>query len=439
MRPSTMTTLGLAGILLARSASAEGTHTAGLVRSPDGDFLDTGGVAGRPTVALPDDGSADGWDATAVMTGAAGREGDAMSGAGEAGADATAVTSGEERDLHGGFAGVAAAGASVRGRAGSDAPLGLATWAQVGYRWLPDAQGRGMGVFPVTFSHDGVIGALPGLGARRDGVRGAYAREQLGAEFVGFQGFWPGHRADYLRMGFGSAWSTSQDGVVHHQTGAHAEGGAICWLRAAPAPEACLRFFEMDMLGVEGGSSAAIGEFAPARVTGIPVGGGVYLDATGGGAFLGTMTISSSNQPTHTIVTEDLPEMAVGTYDLRLYRPRGPVAIEARARRAMYVSTEGDLSIEDRAELSLAMSGRRTTVTARGFAARTRWWTSKTDPGAMSDSGGGELALAHQRGAYTLGASAGVARSFYGALDGAAVGAPSLGARGTLELRRALR
>ncbi len=363
-----------------------------------------------------------------------------MSGGGEVGADAVAVASGQVglEGNGGGFAGVAATGGAARMRAGADAALGLTHWAQVGYRWLPDPTGRGMGVFPVTFSHDAVLGALPGLGARRDGVRGATSREQLGVEFIGFQYFWRGHRVDYLRMGFGGAWSTTA-GAVRHQTGAHAEGIAVCWLRAAPRPEACLRFIDIDMLGVEGGSSAAIGAFAPARVTGIPHGGGIYLDAAGGGSFLGTMTVSSGDQPVHTIMTEDLPELATGTYDLRLYRPHGAVAIEARARRDMYVSTGGDLSIEERAEVSLALSGRRTTVTARGFAARTWWWTSKTDPGAVADSGGGELAVARQVGAYALGASVGVARSYYGALDGAAVGAPAMGARGGLELRRSLR
>jgi hypothetical protein len=434
-----VTVLGLG--VLAPNARAGDAVLPGIVRSPDGDFLDSGAVAGRPTIAIPDDGSADGWDATAVIAGAAGRDdGGAIGSAGELGADAVAISTGHtDLTTANGLVGRAAAGASVRGRAGTAAAIGASSWAQLGYRWLPDRAGRGLGLLPITLSHDGDLGALPGLGARRDRARGGYDREQLGVEFVGLQIFWPGHRIDGMRMGLGGAWSTGGVGAaVRRQTGAHAEGLAYCWLRG-PRPDACLRFMAIDMLGVEGGSSAAIGSFAPARISGIPLGGGVYLDATAGGSFLGTMTISSNGRPVHTIMTEDLPDIAAGTYDLRLVRAGGPIALETRARRELYVSTEGDLSLEDRAEVALTMSGSRTSVTARAFAARTRWWSSKTDPGTTSDTGGGELALARRLGGFELDATAGVARTFYGALDGAAVGAPSLGARGTIALRRSLR
>ena len=72
-----------------------------------------------------------------------------------------------------------------------------------------------------------------------------------------------------------------------------------------------------------------------------------------------------------------------------------------------------------------------------GVPSRTTWWTDAQDPGTTALTGGGEVAIAREDRGLDWNASLGVARSFY-ATDGAA-GAPGLGARGTLEVRRSLR
>ena len=235
-----------------------------------------------------------------------------------------------------------------------------------------------------------------------------------------------------------SAWSAEGGGPTHHQTGAHAVFGRHCHVRSAPAPARCLDIVWFDMLGVEGGASAAIGTLYPVRLRGLGLGGGLYVDLAGGGGGTGTMTISSGDAPAHVIPTADLPDVATGLYDARVHGTVAGADVEARARRRIYLTTDGDLSIEDRAEASVGLSAARTRIALRGFAARTAWWTSKDDPGHAAVTGGGEVALARRAAGLDWDASVGVARSFYATLDGAAAGAPELGARGMLEVRRVL-
>jgi hypothetical protein len=101
----------------------------------------------------------------------------------------------------------------------------------------------------------------------------------------------------------------------------------------------------------------------------------------------------------------------------------------------MYLTLDDQLSVEDRVEGSIDLSTDDTNIALRGFAARTTWWTDAQDPGSTALTGGGELAIAREDRGFAWDASLGVARSFYASADGA----PSLGARGTLEIRRSLR
>jgi len=73
-----------------------------------------------------------------------------------------------------------------------------------------------------------------------------------------------------------------------------------------------------------------------------------------------------------------------------------------------------------------------------GFTARTRWWSSQADQGSSASTGGGEVAFATRIHAFDLRATSGIARSFYPTLDNAALGAPAVGLRSTLQLSRAL-
>jgi hypothetical protein len=98
------------------------------------------------------------------------------------------------------------------------------------------------------------------------------------------------------------------------------------------------------------------------------------------------------------------------------------------------------MSIEDRVSFTAALPlASHTKVSASGFAARTQWWTSKTDPGSHANTGGAELALDTRLHDFDVHAGAGLARSFYAVLDGAAADRPSLGFRSAIDVRHSIR
>jgi hypothetical protein len=398
--------------------------------------LPSDGLDGTPTVPLPYVGDGPDWDADLS---AGGEAGTALQG-GELGADAY-VQAGDTDRWNGQIVGYAAAtGGSVDLRGGSrDVPrLGGEHWARLVFEPFfatPDSGMPGGGLFSTEAEHRLDIGALPALTGRKDGLRGAFGREELGFTTRGLSVYGRETRVDFAEIGFGNAW-TWQDGVpLHDQMGFHAVFVRECHERGDELPERCVEVMPFQALGVEGGSSAAIGTVEPVRLGGVHVVGPVYADLSGG--FGGTGVISEdTNGQAHTIATADLPDIGVGTYDLRAFTADG--GFDARAHRTIYLTLDGDLAVEDRAEAAVAF-GERTRVTLRGFAARTAWWTSKTDPGTAAVTGGGELDVARTDRGLAWNASLGVARSFYATLDGAAADAPALGARGSLEVRRALR
>jgi hypothetical protein len=394
--------------------------------------LPADGLDGTPTVPLPYVGPGDDWDAG---LGAGGEAGTAARG-GDVAVDGYVQTGDTDR-WHGTIVGYAAAtGGSIDLRAGDLPRLGAEHWARLSfepYVAVPDSPAGGL--FSTELEHRLDIGALPSLFGRKDGPRGAFGREAIGFTTRGVSVYGDETRVDIVDIGVGNAWTWQDGQPLHDQIGFHGTFVRECHEREGALPERCVEVVPFQALGVEGGSSAAIVAVQPVRLSGVHLVGPVYADLSAG--FGGTGEIDEgTNGSVHTIPTADLPNIGVGTYDVHLFA--APGGIDARAHRTIYLTLDGDLAVEDRAEAAIAW-GDETRVTLRGFAARTAWWTSKTDPVSAAVTGGGELDVSRTDRGLAWDASLGVARSFYATLDGAAADAPSLGARGALEVRRALR
>ena len=397
--------------------------------------LPADGLDGTPTVPLPSVGDGVDWDAGVGVGGTAGT----AERGGEVDVDGYVAAGARGWLPDALFDAAVATGGQVALRAGDEPGLGVDHWARA--HWLPLFQERSLpggdtSMWPLELEHRFELGALPALDGRKDGARTAFGREQLGGTMQGITWSDAERRVEFVEIGVGWAWSWIEGAALHRQIGWHGMFGRVCGERGADLPEHCVEIVPFQALGVEGGSSAAIVSLQPARITGQHVAGPLYADLSGGVGGTGTITVDNGGGDVHTITTDDLPDVSAGTYDVHAYTVGG--GFDARAHRTLYLTLDGDLAIEDRAEAALAW-GARTRITLRGFAARTTWWTSKTDPGTAAVTGGGELDVARTDRGLAWDASLGVARSFYATLDGAAADAPALGARGAIEVHRALR
>lgn len=176
------------------------------------------------------------------------------------------------------------------------------------------------------------------------------------------------------------------------------------------------------------------------RWTGLDLGNAWGDVGIGGITNTTKLSIKKEGEPEQTVQTEDLPQIDTLAWNVGIATMVGPVEVEARSQRTGYVSLDGDMSIEDRASVTAALPlSVHTKLSATGFAARTWWWTSKTDPGSHANTGGGELALDTKLHDFAVHAGAGVARSFYAVLDGGAPDRPALGFRSAVDVRHSIK
>lgn len=213
---------------------------------------------------------------------------------------------------------------------------------------------------------------------------------------------------------------------------------AYCRARRAHTPF-CVDAFVFDATGVYGVDEAVLVTLYPVRLLGIPLVAGFSLDAAGG--VIGNdakMTASENGQPVAELTTNDLPVIGAGAWDLRLAGAIGAAGVELASRRTGWVSLEGDMTIEDRASAAITGRAGATSFAVTGFAATTRWWTSRDDPGSVANTGGAELALGRRVAGFDVVVSGGVARTFYATLDGGSPTTPALGFRGGVSIQKAL-
>ena len=212
-----------------------------------------------------------------------------------------------------------------------------------------------------------------------------------------------------------------------------------CRLRP-DARSRCLHILDTYSTGVSGKTQAVVTNAYFARWTGLDLGrawGDIGIGAISNATKL---SIQKDGEPEQTVQTEDLPPINVLSWNAGIATLIGPIEVEARSQRTGYVSLDGDMSIEDRASVTAALPiTTRTKLSASAFAAKTHWWTSKTDAGSHANTGGGELALDTKLHDFAVHAGAGVARSFYAVLDGAPADRPALGFRGAIDIRHSIK
>jgi hypothetical protein len=317
--------------------------------------------------------------------------------------------------------------AGVEARGGTVAPLAAHAEGEAFLGDLPTAGVESGGLFVTTVDASADAGGLPALDARRDVHRGAYSDAAASFEVVGLRGTDGRHLYTFLEAGVGNQLS-AQDGIVHTQQTMHAAFVRGCKLRARPAPDRCVVVLPFDAIGVTGGSEAAVGDFYLADLSGLGLGGGVYLDASLGFGATGTMTTEENGQVTSVITTDDLPDVGAAVGHLAVHTAHADVSLA----RQFYVTLDGDLALDDRA----TVEARWSSYTARAFAARTRWWTSKSDRGHKETTGGVELGTTRVLRWVEVAADVGAARTFYGALDGASADEAGLAGTASVTLKR---
>jgi hypothetical protein len=394
------------------------------------------GLDGTPIAPVAADDR--GWQVTL----AAGGEAGTAASAGGVGVDARAAAIGDYDDVDGVLhvQGIAATGGTASLRAGGPGWLAASHWAHLSYDALPTDDGTGIGLFTGAIEHHLDVGAVPSLFASRDAVRAGFAREQLGFTARGLSLLWDGgdRRVDLIDEGMALAWTWQPDGRRRREAGMHGEMVRYCRARSA-APAYCadvLRFTAQVGGAADTDTGGGVVAIAPLALAGVHAGGDVYLDLAGGLEIGGGARIDHDGGGGSIA----LPSLAVASYDLGLHAGLGGGArLDARAFRHVYVTLDDELSLEDRVDAGVTVPTARTQIVLRGFAARTIWWSSADAPGTAAFTGGGELAIARRDAGLDWNASLGLARSFYATPDGAAAGPPSLGARGALEVRRALR
>lgn len=339
-----------------------------------------------------------------------------------------------ETDLTATSSSTASAESNVELRSGSD---GTDVAANVAGKL--DAHYLGLPERPVLGLYaNAALGSRPSLDARRDVGRAAYASSGAGFE-----------------IGPAIRHANAINGIFYFKIGGSLEAQEDakratytfdvdlyyhCRLRA-DGPAACLHVLDIQALGVSGGSQAVVSDIYFARWTGLDL--GIAYGELGIGVIsdTGQLGIQDSNgKELGTVTTQDLPLINVGAYDAAIATMVGPIEVNTRAKRSGYVSLDGDMSIEDRASLTAALPlADKAKLSASAFVARTRWWTSKTDPGQRADTGGGELALDMSLYDFDVHASTGVARSFYAVLDGSTPDAPALGFRSAVDIKHAIK
>lgn len=280
---------------------------------------------------------------------------------------------------------------------------------------------------------DASFGNQPALDARRDVVRDTFARAGIGFRLTPLWGQRGKHRSGAIRFGFAGSTIATGDGPRATFTG---ELGTFFRCYGAT----CVHVLELDSFGVSGKTQAVVSNFTLLRVSGLGA-HGVYVDAGVGSVSdrVSLGIVDDNNMTVAEVKTEDLPLGDALAWNAGITMIAGNARIELRSKRTGYATLDGDMSIDDRVQLTGAFQlAPQLSLTLASFAARTTWWTSAEDPGHEATTGGTELGLGAQLRGYDIRASAGVARSFYPVLDGASPDAPAVGFRTGIRIGRSI-
>ena len=289
------------------------------------------------------------------------------------------------------------------------------------------------------------LGNRPQLASRRDVARESFATTGIGFRLTPLWHERGDVRTAWLRFGFGGGMFWQDAGTRATIT---AELGVYLRCRVgAKTATFCVHVLDMEMTGNSGADEVLVTNIDLVRLSGLGTRNvfadvGVRTISNGGsiGICEGEGKDGEACEPTpeESVMTEDLPVISELAPFVGITAIGGPARVELRAERKGFASLDGDMTIEDRASVTGSLAWKRVTFTAAGFAARTRWWTSKLDPGSSAATGGGELGLATRIKRYDVKATAGLARSFYPVLDGSALDSPVVGFRSSVHVSRSL-
>jgi hypothetical protein len=323
--------------------------------------------------------------------------------------------------------------ASAEARTDPHAPLGAHAHGAFAFGYIPERRKTNVvdgWMLPGSLHADVDFAQLPAIDARRDLHRAAFSRRAFGLDLVLLRGSSARTRYDFAGMSFSRTYTEQvAAGVALAQRVGALDLSFVdaCYLRWHPAPDLCVQFLDVHVDLVHSPKGADVFRLGLFDVRGIRLPGQVFAGASFGMAF------ASPDGG------ENLPSLDHAVGGVHLERTTGRLQLAARAENDFYLDIDGNLALEDAAHAEISWRARRTTFFARGFAARTRWWSAVFDRGHLATTGGAEVGAIRRAPLVEVEAAFGVARTYYDVLDGAAVATPGLAGSARLILRRGVK
>lgn len=273
-------------------------------------------------------------------------------------------------------------------------------------------------VFQLELAQRLALDVAPKLSDRPDRWRRRYSSAGFDLDVIGLNYFGERFGAQLIRVDNGFDWDWQTDGADEMRRFRNtADWSPISFTRRAGDEEVGrIDLIALEAHAIDGAHDGVVlTEFYP-RLTDVQL-GPVWFDAGYGRTSTGWQEISVDGEVVSTITSAELPVIRTPAWRLRL-GVHGDVEASAGVERDMHLTADSALVLEERASADVATTVRDTAVSVRGFAARSRIWTSPDDP-TDHVTGGGALALVlPPRHGWQLTGSAEIARTFYASIEG---------------------
>lgn len=301
------------------------------------------------------------------------------------------------------------------------------------------------GMMRLELDHQFVWQGTPELSSRRDVWRRPYSREDLRVMFTMLHWRFETHRLGFQlgRIEEAPTLIWQHDGAMDKRQLELRSDWSLLWLeRRAKDPHGLdmgVNLLAITQEAIKGDEQAAVTQYLYARARAVPLGGsGLYVSGAVGRSSITPYVQVSGSFGEATFITDDLPAFSATTGYGRIHGAVGPALLDAGFERALYLTFDAELALEDRAYANIELPARRGRLALGLFAADTTVWSS-ADSADTARTGGGSAALRYPvSDGWTLRIDAELARSFYASLHGDARPTPSLGIRGGFTLAKSL-
>lgn len=269
-----------------------------------------------------------------------------------------------------------------------------------------------------TFADRLAFDAAPKLGDRPDRWRRRYRTAGFDVDLVGAQFIGKHVGAQFMRVDNGFAWEEQQDGAdTVKRFVSTADWSPFAFtLRRDGEEVGRLDPIVLEAIAIDGAYDGVVMTELWPRLTNLEV-GPVSIDAAYGRASTGWQQISVDDEVVSTITSAELPVIRTPAWRARLGL-HGKVEASAGIERNLHLTADAALVLEERASAEVRTTFGDTEVSATGFAARSKAWTSPDDSQRYVTGGGGVSIATPVRDLWTLTGNAEVARSFYASLQG---------------------